>query len=113
MKIAIIGGGITGLTTGLALHKLGVESTVYERAPKLSEIGAGVWLQPNAIKVYDWLGLKDQILEAGANLTKVEVTYPDLRPIKRMKKGVVEDEHGNQTVAVHRGKLQSILYEWF
>ena len=113
MKIAIIGGGITGLTTGLALHKLGFESTVYERASKLSEIGAGVWLQPNAIKVYDWLGLKDQIIEAGAKLTKVEVTHPDLRPIKIMKKDVVADEHGNQTVAIHRGKLQSILYERF
>ena len=113
MKIAIIGGGITGLTTGLALHKLGVESAVYEQTPSLSEIGAGVWLQPNAMKVYDWLGLKDKITEEGAELTKVEVTYPDLRPIKMMKKGVVADEHGNQTVAVHRGRLQAILYQRF
>jgi 2-polyprenyl-6-methoxyphenol hydroxylase-like FAD-dependent oxidoreductase len=49
IKIGIIGGGITGLTTALSLHKLGIQSVVYEQAKELNEIGAGVWLQPYTI----------------------------------------------------------------
>jgi 2-polyprenyl-6-methoxyphenol hydroxylase-like FAD-dependent oxidoreductase len=55
MKITIIGGGIAGLTNALALNKLGF-SQVFERAEQLNEVGAGIWMQPNALKVLDWLG---------------------------------------------------------
>ncbi|MEO9219918.1 MAG: FAD-dependent monooxygenase [Bacteroidia bacterium] len=65
MKIGIIGGGISGLTTALALHKLGIQSVVYEQATELNEIGAGILLQPNAIKVLDWLGIKGSVIISG------------------------------------------------
>lgn len=113
MEIAIIGGGITGLTTALSLQKLGIASTVYERADTLNEIGAGLWLQPNAMQVIHWLGLERQILEAGCRLNKMEISYPDLRPVKKIAASVVADDFGNQTIAIHRGKLQRILYDSF
>ncbi len=111
MKIGIIGGGITGLTTALALHKLGVPSVVYEQAKELNEIGAGVWLQPNAIKVLDWLGIKDKVKEQGIELNKMEITDNKLKPFKKIKSEVVQDEDGNRTVAIHRARLQKILYD--
>lgn len=111
MDISIIGGGITGLTTALALHKSGVPSKVYEQAATLNEIGAGVWLQPNAVQILHWLGLKKAVLNKGCALDKMEITYPNLSPIKKIRKAVVEDQYGNQTIAIHRGKLQRILYE--
>ncbi|WP_375582820.1 FAD-dependent oxidoreductase [Cyclobacterium xiamenense] len=74
MKIGIIGGGITGLTAALALRKSGITSVVYEQAVELNEIGAGIWLQPNAIKVLDWLGLKGEIQKQGIELNKMEIT---------------------------------------
>jgi len=113
MKIAIIGGGITGLTTALALHKLGVKSTVYEQAETLSEIGAGIWLQPNAVKILNWLGIKNKILEKGVQLQKVNIVYPDLSPIKKLKNELVQDEYGNQIIAIHRGRLQQVLFDEF
>jgi len=113
MKIAIIGGGITGLTTALALHKLGIKSTVYEQAETLNEIGAGIWLQPNAVKILNWLGIKDKILEKGVQLQKVNIVYPDLSPIKKLKSELVQDEYGNQTIAIHRGRLQQVLFDEF
>lgn len=113
MKIAIIGGGITGLTTALALHKLGIKSTVYEQAETLNEIGAGIWLQPNAMKILDWLGIKDKMLEKGVQLQKVNIVYPDLTPIKKLKNELVQDEYGNQTVAIHRARLQQVLFDEF
>ncbi len=111
MNISIIGGGITGLTTALALHNAGISTKVYEQAEKLSEIGAGLWLQPNAVQIIDWLGIKEAVINEGCILNKMEIVYPNLRPIKKIKRAVVEDQYGNQTIAIHRGILQRILYD--
>lgn len=111
MKIAIIGGGITGLTTGLALQKLGVKSTIYEQAPALNEVGAGVWLQPNAIQVLDWLGLRDEVLKSGFEFDKMEITNSQLVPFKKINESTVQDAYGNKTIAIHRGRLQKLLYD--
>ncbi|TNE28480.1 MAG: FAD-dependent oxidoreductase [Bacteroidetes bacterium] len=111
MKISIIGGGITGLSTALALHKVGIPSKVYERAETLNEIGAGIWLQPNAVQILQWLGILDDIIQEGHQLNKMEITNPDLTPIKKIDEVVVSDVYGNQTIAIHRGKLQRILFE--
>ncbi len=113
MKIAIIGGGITGLTTALALHKLGIKSTVYEQVATLNEIGAGIWLQPNAIKILNWLGIKNKILEKGVQLQKVNIVHPNLKPIKKLKNELIQDEYGNQTIAIHRARLQQVLFDEF
>lgn len=111
MKISIIGGGITGLTTALALYKLGIRATVYEQAESLNEIGAGVWLQPNAVQILKWLGIENEVANEGCLLNKMEITHPNLKPIKRIKEAVVSDKYGNQTIAIHRGKLQAVLYK--
>ena len=110
MKIGIVGGGITGLTTALALQKLGISSVVYEQSKELNEVGAGIWLQPNAIKILDWLGLKDEIREQGHELHKMEITNSQLVPFKKIKSKVVQDEEGNKTIAIHRARLQKTLY---
>lgn len=111
MNISIIGGGITGLTTTLALNKVGIPSRVYEQTTTLNEIGAGVWLQPNAVKVLQWLGVENEVINEGCLLNKMEITYPNLKPIKKIKSAVVSDQYGNHTIAIHRGKLQRILYD--
>jgi 2-polyprenyl-6-methoxyphenol hydroxylase-like FAD-dependent oxidoreductase len=57
--VGIIGGGIGGMAAAAALHKLGIHATVYERAPRLEEVGAGMMLWPNATRVLKELGLLD------------------------------------------------------
>ena len=47
--IGIIGGGIGGLTTALALDQAGFNYHVFERAPAIAPVGAGIWLAPNAL----------------------------------------------------------------
>jgi 2-polyprenyl-6-methoxyphenol hydroxylase-like FAD-dependent oxidoreductase len=59
MKAIIIGGGIGGLTAAIALHKVGIEAHVHERAPIRCEIGAGISLWANAIHALEALGLGD------------------------------------------------------
>lgn len=111
MKTAIIGGGIAGLTTALAFNKLGFECEVFERANQLNEVGAGIWMQPNALKVLDWLGLGELVRESGTLLNQVDITNSQLIPFKKTKQEVVQDEKGNKIVAIHRATLQKILFE--
>lgn len=111
MKITIIGGGIAGLTTALALNKLGFSCEVFERAKQLNEVGAGIWMQPNALKVLDWLGLGGVVRESGTLLDQVDITNAQLIPFKKTKQEVVQDEQGNKIVAIHRATLQKILFE--
>ena len=60
-RVAIIGGGIGGLLAARALCRRGIEVAIYEAAPELREIGAGVALGPNAMKVLRSLGLEDEV----------------------------------------------------
>ena len=111
MKITIIGGGIAGLTTALTLRKLGFECELFERAKQLNEVGAGIWMQPNSLKVLDWLGLGDLVRDSGTLLNQVDITNAQLIPFKKTKQEVVQDEKGNRIVAIHRATLQKILFE--
>lgn len=66
-RIAVIGGGMGGLTAAIALTRVaGVKVTVFERATKLGEVGAGVTVAPNAQRVLDKLGVLEKIERAGA-----------------------------------------------
>jgi 2-polyprenyl-6-methoxyphenol hydroxylase-like FAD-dependent oxidoreductase len=110
MEIAIIGGGIAGLTAALALKHQGIQSTVYEQADQLNEVGAGIWLQPNALKVLNSLGLKEPILQNAIQLDRVDITNHQLKPFQSGDR-VVQDNEGNKIVSIHRAKLQKILVE--
>jgi len=60
-RVAIIGGGIGGLTAASALRRAGVEVSVYEAAGELKEIGAGVALHANAMRVLRFIGVEDGV----------------------------------------------------
>ena len=57
MRIAIIGGGIGGLTAALALRQFGFEPEIFEQAPELLEVGAAILMWPNAMRVLHRLGV--------------------------------------------------------
>ena len=61
--IAVIGGGIGGLTAALAFARRGANVTVYEQAPALTEVGAGLQITPNGARALNALGI-DRALEA-------------------------------------------------
>ena len=55
------GGGIGGMTLAAALHKLGIAFDVYEQAPELTEVGAGVGLWSNALFSLDQIGAAERV----------------------------------------------------
>ncbi len=61
LNVAIVGGGIGGVATANALLKSGVNVQVYEQAPALSEVGAGVALAPNGLRAFRSLGFGDMV----------------------------------------------------
>jgi salicylate hydroxylase len=59
--VTIIGGGLGGLTTALALRQRGLRTTVLEQAPELGEVGAGIQTAPNASRILIGLGLRRRL----------------------------------------------------
>ena len=71
LRIAIVGGGIGGLTAALAFRARCLTVTVFEQAEVLREIGAGVSLHPNAARLLKRIGLDDQLRKIGSPITGI------------------------------------------
>lgn len=110
-KIAIIGGGIGGLTAATALHQRGFEVEVFEQSAKIAEIGAGVALTPNAIKAYRALGLESRMTDIGFESDdQVLRTWNTGAVISRVpRKGAYAREFGAPYVTMHRADLIEVL----
>ena len=68
LNVGIIGGGIGGVAAAVALHRVGIQVTVYERAAEFREVGAGMMLWPNATRVLKEFGLLERVAAlSGAN----------------------------------------------
>ena len=74
-RVIIVGGGIGGLTAALAFHAFGWKVDVLERAPELSEVGAGIQISPNGMKVFRALGVEDQIAQNAFQPTALEMRF--------------------------------------
>ncbi len=109
--VAIIGGGIGGLTAALSLQHFGVPVRVFEQARALREIGAGVTVTPNAMSVLDFLGIGSALAEqAGETLRYYVRSAADGRELER---GPDPDsfvtDYGAPYCNLHRGDLHRTL----
>lgn len=66
LRVAVVGGGIGGAITAYALHKRGIDVRLYEQAAALAEVGAGVAIQPNGVRMLRRLGLGYELIRSGA-----------------------------------------------
>ncbi len=111
MKIIIIGAGIGGLTTAIALKQRGFEVEIFEAAPAFKKAGSGINLALNAMQVYKKLGLYDQILEAGSYTNAMIITDEKLQPLSVIDMKPFEGKFGVKSVAIHRATLHQILLD--
>lgn len=70
-KIAVIGGGIGGLTAALAFARSGAQVDLYEQAPEFSEIGAGIQITPNGARALAHLGVAEALAQKGVTAQAV------------------------------------------
>ncbi len=110
MKYAIIGAGIGGLTTALAFEKKGIDYHIFERASKISEVGAGIWLAPNALQVLSFLDVFEEVNKKGNTIERVTLGTPDLSPLSDNFQDRIKNEFGFSTIAIHRAELQKLLF---
>ncbi|NQY29071.1 MAG: FAD-dependent monooxygenase [Flavobacteriaceae bacterium] len=109
MKYTIIGAGIGGLTTALAFEKKGIEYEIFEKAPKLTDVGAGIWLAPNALQVFEYLYVLNDIKSAGNSINQITIGKADLSPLSDTHQDSIQKKFGYSTIAIHRAELQKVL----
>ncbi|WP_026927715.1 FAD-dependent monooxygenase [Granulicoccus phenolivorans] len=111
MEIAIIGGGIGGLTLALALRRVGLSATVYERARAFARVGADINLTPNAVRALDPLGVGEKLRETAAR-PKFRISrdgYTGAETSRLPMSDAAEEQYGAPQLTLHRGDLLSVL----
>ncbi len=108
-KIIIIGGGVGGLCTAIALQQSGFDVKVYEKVKKLGEVGAGLTLWSNALHVLRALGLADAVIAAGSKLTRSQIRADNGETLFDARTDEMETKYGEPVVAIHRAALHEIL----
>ncbi|MEO6682005.1 MAG: FAD-dependent monooxygenase [Ginsengibacter sp.] len=110
-SISIIGAGIGGLTTALALKQSGYNATVYESAPQIKPVGAGIVMAGNAMQIYRKLGMQGKIEKAGNKISYLKMTDEKLQILSSIPLAGFEEKYGVSNIAIHRADLQTILAE--
>src|SRR5204863_2063836 len=110
-KVVVVGAGIGGLTSALALLERGIDVEVYEQSNELKEVGAGIQISSNGTRVLYALGLEDA-------LKRVQV-LPSRRVIRHWSTGetwnwfdlgvTTAQRYGTPHVMLHRGDLHGLL----
>ena len=111
-EIAIVGAGIGGLALALGLARAGKRLRVYEQAPELREIGAGVSLSPNAVKGLRYLGVGER-LEALADEPPTQVTrhYATGKVLVNFRRHNTREQLGAPYLQAPRADLHDLLRE--
>jgi salicylate hydroxylase len=112
-KVAIVGGGIGGLTAALALMRQGIEVDVYEQAPELKELGAGVQISSNGTRVLCALGLGEAVEKVGVVVAGKEIRlWSTGQTWKLFDLGAISVErYGFPYMMFHRGDLHAVLLD--
>ncbi|WP_406430178.1 FAD-dependent monooxygenase [Streptomyces sp. NBC_01589] len=107
-RIAVVGGGIGGLAAAGFLRRAGLTATVYEQAPEVAEVGAGLIVAPNAVRMLRRLDVMDRFLRGAVPLEWGwefrRWANGDVLSVEQLS-GRCEELYGERTYAVHRADL--------
>jgi salicylate hydroxylase len=111
LRVAVIGAGIGGLAAACALRQRGLEVTLYERATKLEEVGAGLQIGPNGVRVLRALGLGDELRRNAfepANMVSLKWDDASLR-FREPMKGYYAEKFCIPYMTAHRADIHAML----
>jgi 2-polyprenyl-6-methoxyphenol hydroxylase-like FAD-dependent oxidoreductase len=112
MRAIIVGSGIAGLSAALALRRAGVGVTVYERAPELTEVGAGISLWANALRALDAIGAGQAVRAVSLPLERFEFRVREGHTVvASFRAAAYEEKFGVApfVAMVHRAELVAAL----
>ena len=114
-KIIVVGAGIGGLTAALCLARCGAEVQIIEQADALTEVGAGIQLSPNCIKVLRLLGLESVLLQIASRPVQVRIRHWRSgaqiaeTPLNGTDGDQAEQRYGAPYCTIHRADLITLL----
>jgi salicylate hydroxylase len=113
VPILIIGGGIGGMTAALALARAGFPAHIVERSPEFGEIGAGIQLAPNALRILDELGVLPELAAQAVRPRRVVFMHADTgRHLTSLEFGEpFRRRYGYSYSVMHRGDLLAVLHQ--
>lgn len=105
-SITVIGAGVAGLAVAQAFAMRGAQVTVFEQAPKIAEVGAGLQISPNGMRVIDALGLGDALRSMSLKSQSVELRdYKSGTHVMRLDQRRIDGDFR----LVHRALLIEVL----
>jgi 2-polyprenyl-6-methoxyphenol hydroxylase-like FAD-dependent oxidoreductase len=107
VRAIVVGAGIGGLATAIALEQAGVEAIVIERAPELREAGFGLVVSANAVTALRSLGLRDGVAARGTRVRRAEIRNPRGDLLTRID----YEGLGWETYGILRAELQQVMLE--
>lgn len=117
MKVIVAGAGLGGLTAGLALRRAGVDVDVYEAAPMLGEVGAGLTLSRGAQAAFRALGIQDRIAKFACRSASLPFMHyrsgAVLAGAYDNSDGLPDDGSADVARQIHRADLHSVLAHTF
>lgn len=109
-KFIILGGGIGGLSTAIALQRQGLDAEVYESAKEIRPLGAGLGVAGNAIMAYAAIGIDKEIVRAGKPMRRMFVKNPQGGVISFTNSELLSAQLGViNNFTVHRADLHEVL----
>jgi|SoiMethySBSTD1v2_1073268.scaffolds.fasta_scaffold34113_5 2-polyprenyl-6-methoxyphenol hydroxylase-like FAD-dependent oxidoreductase len=109
-RFAIIGGGIGGLSLAIAMQRKGFQVTVYENAPSIKPLGAGLGLAANAVRAFMEIGISEDVLEAGAVLKKISIKNQQGKVLAKTDSEKISRKYNVvNNFTIHRADLHDVL----
>ena len=109
MRGIIVGAGIGGLSTAIAMQMRDINVKVFEAATSLNPVGAGILVPPNAMTILDRYNLAQQVRGGGCPIESLVVLDSEGKSISKTPAHYSKNGIVYQTIAIHRGALQKIL----
>jgi 2-polyprenyl-6-methoxyphenol hydroxylase-like FAD-dependent oxidoreductase len=108
-EITIIGAGIAGLTTAIVLKQIGKSFIVFESTAEIKAVGAGLGMGANAIKAFDKLGIKQEVIQRGRFLESFTIYDRKGKKITRTDNAALSEKYGVDNFTIHRAELHKLL----
>ncbi|HJZ27112.1 MAG TPA: FAD-dependent monooxygenase, partial [Streptosporangiaceae bacterium] len=106
LRAVVVGGGIGGIAAAVALARAGIDVRVYEQAQQLAEVGAGVSLAPNGLRMLERLGVGEGIRRLGARYVSAQLRFSNGRAVRHEP---YQFTRPGQNVGIHRADLLALL----